>query len=272
MIALGLLTVAAVCHAGWNLLVKTSERQGPEFVLLYAVVAAPVSVAILCWSSVDPAPALVSAGLHTLYGVVLQKAYGAGDFSVVYPVSRGTTPVLVTLAAIPWTGWPAPIAWCGVALVLGGVLAIDGLRGRQGVARGSLLGLAVATCSCAYTLWDAFAVTRLGVQVLPYLAVGNLGQVALLTPVVLVRGRRIALAQWRRAVLIAALVPASYGLVLVAMSLEPVGAVATGRTLNVVLGTILGVLVLRERVSLPRIAGLVAVIGGVLLVSTGGSV
>ncbi|GLY82063.1 hypothetical protein [Actinoallomurus iriomotensis] len=62
---------------------------------------------------------------------------------------------------------------------------------------------------------------------------------------------------------VAALVPASYGLVLVAMSLEPVGAVATGRTLNVVLG----VVILRERLTPVRAAGLAAVAGGVLLVS-----
>lgn len=269
MIALGLLTVAAACHAGWNLVVKSSEQQGPEFVWLCAVVTAPVSVAILCRSTGPVAPALVSMLLHTVYGLVLQKAYAAGDFTVVYPVSRGTIPVLVMLAAIPWTGWPGARAWCGVGLVVCGVFAIDRVRARPGVARGTVLGLAVATCSFAYTLWDAFAVTRLGVEVLPYLAVGNLGQVALLSPIAL--RRPVVLSQWRRAVLIAALVPASYGLVLAAMSLEPVGAVATGRTLNVVLGTLLGVLVLRERLSLPRVAGLVAVVAGVLLVSAGGS-
>ncbi|GLY86384.1 hypothetical protein [Actinoallomurus iriomotensis] len=275
MIALGLLTVAAACHAAWNLLVKSSGQAGPEFVWLYAVLGAPASLALLGWSitqgTVGPAlwSGLVSTVLHTGYAVVLQKAYGGGEFSVVYPVSRGTTPVLVTLAAIPWAGWPTPKAWCGVGLVLCGVVLTDNRWTRSEMSRGSVLGLAVAACSCAYTLWDAFAMAGLGARVLPYLAVGNLGQVAVLSAVVAPRHRRAGrvLAQWRRALPVAALVPASYGLVLVAMSLEPVGAVATGRTLNVLLGTLLGVVILRERLTPVRAAGLAAVAGGVLLVS-----
>ncbi|MCO1575655.1 EamA family transporter [Crossiella sp. SN42] len=275
MIALGLLTVAALCHAGWNLLVKSAPQQGPEFVWLYSVIAAPASLGLLGWAltngTVLPSvwPALVSMVLHTAYAVVLQQAYRAGEFSVVYPVSRGTPPVLVTVATIPWTGWPRLQAWCGIGLVLGGVLALDRVWQRQGMARGTLLGLGVAVCSCAYTLWDAYAVNQLGVQLLAYLAVANLGQVVLLSAVLRLRRRpvRPVLAHWRRALPIAVLAPASYGLVLVAMSLAPVSAVATGRTLNVVLGVLLGALVLRERLTAWRIAGLVAVAGGVLLVS-----
>ncbi|MBB4678675.1 EamA family transporter [Crossiella cryophila] len=276
MIALGLLAVAALCHAGWNLLVKSSAQQGPEFVWLYSVITAPVALGLLGWAiargPVLPSvwPALVSMLLHTAYAVVLQRAYRAGEFSVVYPVSRGTPPVLVTLAGIPAAGWPGLQVWSGVGLVLGGVLALDRMWTRPGVARGTLLGLAVAVCSCGYTLWDAYAITTLGAQVLPYLAVANLGQVLMLTAVIRPRRERLGpvLAHWRRALPIAVLIPASYGLVLVAMTLEPVSAVATGRTLNVVLGVLLGVLVLRERLTAWRVAGLAAVIGGVLLVST----
>lgn len=267
---LGILTVAALCHAGWNLLMKRSGEQGPQFVWLCAVIAAPASVGLLVWAGVQGELArswpagVVSMVLHTVYSVVLQWAYKNGDFNVVYSVSRGTTPVIVTLAAIPWIGRPSPQAWCGVAAVLIGVMVMD----RVASSRGSVPGLAVAACSAAYTLWDGYAIASLGASVLPYLAVTNVGQLLVLS-LVLGPRRRLDLKAWRRALPIAVLTPASYGLVLVAMSLSPVSTVAVGRTLNVAVGNLLGVVVLRERLTLVTLAGLAAVLGGVLLVSMG---
>ncbi|MEV8373050.1 EamA family transporter [Kribbella sp. NPDC056861] len=270
---LGLLTAAAFCHAGWNLLMKTSGEQGPQFVWLCAAIAAPLSVVVLVWYfvrgelGVTWQAALVSMLLHTAYSVVLQWAYKTGDFSGVYSVSRGATPVIVTLAAIPWIGGPSLQVWCGVAAVLFGVLVMD----RVAPGRGSLKGLAVAACSAGYTLWDGYAIASLGAQTLPYLAVTNVGQLAVLTLVLAPRRRltRAVFASWRRAIPIALLTPASYGLVLVAMSLSPVSTVAVGRTLNVAIGNLLGLAVLRERLTRTAVVGLTAVVAGVLLVSIG---
>ncbi|GAB3828989.1 hypothetical protein [Kribbella italica] len=264
MIALALLTVAAGCHATWNLLVKRSPLQGPGFVWLCAVLTAPVSVGLIVWRGLGPAwwAALVSMALHTAYAVTLQKAYGAGGFSIVYPVSRGTTPVLVTLATIPWTGLPPMVTWIGAALVACGILMMDRTPGRRGLGRGVTLGLTVAACSCAYTLWDGLAITTLDVDLLSYLAISNLAQVILLTAAV---RPRAVLQHWRSAAPIAVLTPASYGLVLVAMTLTSIESVAIGRTLNVVVGTLLGLLVLRERLTPLTTAGLAVVVTGVLL-------
>jgi drug/metabolite transporter (DMT)-like permease len=269
--ALFLLTVAAGCHATWNLLLKKSPLPGPDLVWLCAAVTTPLSLVLFFSAGLGTTwwAALVSMALHTGYAVTLQKAYGAGGFAVVYPVSRGTTPVLVTLATIPWTGLPAPITWVGVALVAAGVLVMDRGPTRRGLGRGVGLGLVVGACSCAYTLWDGYAITTLGVDLLPYLAVSNLAQFALLTAI-LRPDRRLAavLPHWRSAVPIAILTPASYGLVLVAMTLTSIETVAAGRTLNVAVGTLLGLVVLRERLTPLTATGLVAVVGGVLLVST----
>lgn len=264
MTALALLTIAAACHAGWNLLLKRSPLQGPGLIWLCSALTAPASVALIVWRGLGPAwwAALVSMALHTAYAVTLQKAYGAGGFAVVYPVSRGTTPVLVALAAIPWTGLPPVATWAGAALVASGILLMDRAPGRRGLGRGVGLGLAVAACSCAYTLWDGFAITTLDVDLPAYLAVTNLFQLILLTAIA---HPREALPHWRSAVPIAVLTPASYGLVLLAMTLTSIETVAIGRTLNVAVGTLLGLLVLRERLTPLTAVGLLAVIGGVLL-------
>ncbi|MFI6831257.1 EamA family transporter [Kribbella sp. NPDC050241] len=276
MIALGLLTASACCHAAWNLLVKKTSQTGPAFVWLCGLVTLPLSVALLIWSGLRGSlgsawwSGLVSMLLHTTYAVTLQKAYGAGEFSTVYPVSRGVAPVLVTVAAIPWQGWPAAKAWGGVVLVVCGVLVMDGLRRYRRMALGLGLGLAVATCTAAYTLWDGFAMTSLGANLVPYLAIANVAQIVVLSTILAPRRGelRAVLGHWRQAIPIAILTPASYGLVLLALSFASVGTVAIGRTLNVVVGAVAGLVVLRERLSLTRIAGLTTVVAGVLIVTT----
>ncbi|WP_410788308.1 hypothetical protein [Kribbella sp. C-35] len=262
MIALGLLTASAGCHAAWNLLLKKGGLGGPEFVWLCGLLTLPVSLALLVRGSLATVwwAGLVSMALHTTYAVTLQKAYALGDFSTVYPVSRGTAPLLVSAATLPWSG-SGPRVLAGAGLTLAGVLLMDRPHSRR-PARGVAVGLAVAGCTAAYTLWDGFAVTTLDVELPAYLAMANVAQVVLLSAVV--RDHRRVLMLWRRALPIAVLMPASYGLVLLALSFASVGTVAVGRTLNIVLGALLGATVLHER---PRIAGLVVVVAGVLLVS-----
>ncbi|GAA1578513.1 MULTISPECIES: hypothetical protein [Kribbella] len=270
MIALALLTGSAACHAAWNLLLKRGGLGGPAFVWLCGLLTLPVSVVLLVRSSLSTVwwAALVSMALHTTYAVTLQKAYAIGDFTAVYPISRGAAPTLVSIATLAWgpepaADWPASglRVLAGAGLTFAGVLMMDRPHSRR-PARSVVLGLAVAICTTAYTLWDGYAVATLRVDLPAYLAVANLAQVVLLSAVV--RDHRQALTQWRQALPIAVLMPASYGLVLVALSFASVGTVAVGRTLNVVLGAALGTIVLRER---PRVAGLIVVVAGVLLVT-----
>ncbi|TCC32534.1 EamA family transporter [Kribbella sindirgiensis] len=262
MIALGLLTASACCHATWNLLLKRGGLGGPAFIWLCGLLTLPISVVLLVRGSHTTVwwAGLVSMALHTTYAVTLQKAYAVGDFSTVYPVSRGTAPLLVSAATLPWSG-SGPRVLAGAGLTLAGVLLMDRPHSRTPV-RGIGLGLMVAACTTAYTVWDGYAVDNLKVDVLSYLAVANVAQIVVLSTIV--RDVRSTVRQWRAAVPIAVLMPASYGLVLLALSFTSVGTVAVGRTLNVVLGALLGAVVLRER---PRVAGLVVVVAGVLLVS-----
>ncbi|TCC05931.1 EamA family transporter [Kribbella soli] len=259
MIALGLLTASACCHAAWNLLLKRGGLGGPAFVWLCGLLTLPISLVLLLRGSLATTwwAGLVSMALHTAYAVTLQKAYGAGAFSTVYSVSRGSAPALVAIASLS-----GPHVYGGAALVLVGVLLMERPHSRA-PARGVVLGLAVATCTAAYTLWDGFAVRSLHVDLLTYLAVANVAQVAALSPM----ARRSELQNWRRALPIAVLMPASYGLVLLALTVASVGTVAIGRSLNVVLGVLLGVVVLHERLDAARVIGLATMVGGVLLVS-----
>ena len=273
--SVALVSVGSALHALWNVLVKRSGTSDVAFVWVYSAIAAPLWLAVLTvgatWGGLGPAwwAALVSTALHTAYAAVLQRAYSSADLSVVYPVSRGLAPVLVTAVAAPWAGGPSAIQALALLAVLIGVALASGATWRDLTrARGLRAGSAVASCTAAYTLWDAFAVAELHVAVAPYMALSSLVQLVLLT-IVLGRRRRelpAALAAgWARALPIAVLVPASYALVLVAMRFGPPSVVATSRSLNVVFGVIAGVWLLREPFTRRSILGVSMIVVGVVV-------
>ena len=273
--SLALVAVGSALHALWNVLVKRSGTSDVTFVWVYSAIAAPLWLGVLgaaaLTTGLGPAwwAALVSTALHTAYAAVLQRAYSAVEMSVVYPVSRGLAPVLVTLAAAPWAGTPSAMQVAALPAVMVGVVLASRATWRNLTrARGFWTGGAVASCTAAYTLWDAFAVAHLHVSVIPYMALSSVAQLALLT-IVLGRRRRelpAALAAgWTRALPIAVLVPASYALVLVAMRFGPPSVVATSRSLNVVFGVIAGVWLLREPFTRRSVLGVSMIVVGVLI-------
>src|SRR3954447_24668177 len=163
--ALGLVLAAAVLHAGWNLLAKRAGG-GAVLVWLYGTVSAVLLTPAVLVLAVVARPALgpvalgltaASAVIHVVYFVVLQRGYQVGDLSVVYPIARGTGPVLSTAAAIVLLGErPSALALIGAALVALGVFSLarppraTTADARRAVAFGLLTGLLIA----AYTICD----------------------------------------------------------------------------------------------------------------------
>src|SRR3954468_11278455 len=172
---LGLVLIAALAHAVWNLLAKGAQG-GAGFVWLYTVAASvlylPVLVAALL---IAPGPlgwtALVfmfgSGALHAVYGTLLQRGYRTGDLSLVYPLARGTGPLLSTLAAIAFFGErPSAPALAGAGLI---VLAVLSLARPSAMATGehgtaALMAVLTGVAIAAYTLWDKHAVDNLGLS------------------------------------------------------------------------------------------------------------
>ena len=167
---------------------KRSGTSDVAFVWVYSAITAPLWLAVLTVVALSGGlgpswwAALVSTALHTAYAAVLQRAYSAADLSVVYPVSRGLAPILVTVVAAPWNGGTSVMQVAALPAVLAGVVLASGVTWRSlGQARGLWAGTAVAFCTAAYTLWDAFAVAHLHVSVVPYMALSSLAQCVLLT-------------------------------------------------------------------------------------------
>ena len=280
--ALGLVLLAAVFHATWNLLAKRAGAGGPEFVWLFGVlsVAIYLPVALVVLVVTHPVLGIAQIGfiagsgtIHTGYYTVLQRGYGKGDLSLVYPLARGTGPMLSTAAAIVAFGeHPTALALAGAACVCAGVLAI-GSGGRHGAVRPAItLGLLTGCIIAAYTLWDKHTVSSLSVPAVILDWGANVVRSAWLTPVA-ARRRDGVREVWRRhrreAVGIAILSPLAYILVLVALARSDVSYIAPAREVSILIGTLLGIRVLEEEALGLRIAGAVAIVAGVVCLALG---
>jgi len=261
--ALALALAAAFLHAAWNVLLRGSED------------VAARTVAVLCWSVVLFAPVAavtwrvdaaavpyiaVSAVLEGLYFVLLIAAYRRRELSVVYPVARGSAPVLVlagTALVLARAVSGAEIA--GVLLVAAGVVLVRGVRsGAEGVGVGLAIGIAIA----AYTLVDKEGLRH--AAPVPYL------ELVLVPPALLALALRPQAVRSELSWTTIAAALGSFGayvLFLFALRLTAAPGVAAVRETSVVIGAGLAAVFLHEHVTWPRFAGAAAVAGGVAILA-----
>jgi drug/metabolite transporter (DMT)-like permease len=298
----------AVVHAGWNLLLagaRDSEAAGAIALASGTLVFTPV--ALVTWDVRAAAWPYVaaSAALELTYFILLGRAYHRAELSLVYPIARGSAPVLVLVASA--VAGTALSAWrvAGILLVAGGIVAVRGVGGdvhRRDLA----LALGVGGAIAAYTLVDKQGLKHAGP--LSYLwAVNGAAALAYLPLLAWGRGSRAsALLAWaggrrgrsrslvagnRRAaalrarlrsgfgVLRAAIsarsvaagigVFGAYALTLAALARAPAAPISALRETGVLFATAFGAVVLHERVGPTRAAGAFAVVAGIVLTALG---
>lgn len=266
---------AALLHAAWNALLKASADKELENAAL-ALARIVLGLLALPWITV-PAPAAwpwiaASVVIHIAYFWTLAGAYRHGDLSFTYPIMRGGAPVLVACAGAALFGEILP--WqdvAAMALVCVGILAFAARAGGVGAPRAALLfALANAVVIACYTLVDAQGVrvsgsgSALGYTVCLLLANGVV-QVGI---GVAARGRAVfthAAKHWVRVPFGAVCTIASYAIALWAMTRAPVALVATLRESSVVFAAAIGVLFLREALTLRKVGATLAVLAGLVL-------
>ncbi len=284
--ALLLVVVAAFAHAVWNLAAKRSGG-GLPFVWLTGMLSfafyVPVVALYAWWRPFElPAgtwPVILGSGLiKTAYALLLQRGYRHGDFSLVYPLARGTGPLLSTLAAIAIFGErPTPLALAGGAMIVASVFYLTGggsvLRAdRAHLHRGLLYGFVCGCCIAAYTVWDQRAVSQLGLPP-PFYDFGTqVVMFVVLTPFALPRRAEVA-QTWRehrgKALTVAFLGPTAYILILTAMTFTPVSYIAPAREISILIGTFLGARLLREADGSRRLAAAAGMVAGVIALALG---
>ncbi|AHH95017.1 DMT family transporter [Kutzneria albida] len=275
--AAALLLLASVLHAAWNYAAKKVGSGGSAFVWLYytlsAVFCVPLAIGYLLLVDVHPQwswlPAAIgTAVLHVAYGVLLQRGYAVGDMSVVYPLARGTGPLLSVVAAVlVFHEHPGPLGLLGAGAVVLGVFVISMGRGARPSPASLGYGLLTGAAIAGYTLWDAHSVNVIGMPVLLYFTAGSVVQSMMLAPQAFAH-RGFVGELWRthrREVLVVALLsPIGYLLVLLVMRTTPVSVVAPARELSIVLGALVAWRVLGEPNPVRRLVGSVIVLAGIV--------
>ncbi len=284
--ALTLILVAALLHATWNYCAKRASGGLPFVWVVNAIICTcyvPVLAIYFCWKHpVMPAGAgwwiLGSGVLKASYALFLQRGYRTGDFSLIYPLARGTGPLLSTVAAIVLLGErPSWFAIMGGFVIIAAIFFLtDGTKLfhesrahlRTAINYGLLSGVFIA----AYTLWDRRGVGPLGVPPILYDAGTAFTLIALITPMALRRREAVA-AQWREnkrwAFGVALLSPIAYVLVLTALSFTPVSYVAPAREVSIAIGAFIGVRMLKEADGRRRIWAAIAMAVGVIALALG---
>jgi len=260
-LALALVLIAACFHASWNLLAKRVGG-GATSVWLYdsvsLVVYAPVTLIVILVQHphVDRLTLAFMVGsglLHLGYFIFLQLGYRKGDLSLIYPLARGTGPLLSTLAAIIFLGErPSLIAFIGMLLIVLGVFLISGgtrLLGQRDAHSAMFFGVVTGVFIAMYTLWDKEAVSTFLISPFLYYYSATIVRVVLLTPYA-ARHRQMTHTAWSehrlRIIGISVLNPLAYFLILYAFTFAPVSFVAPGREISVLLGTFMGARLLDE--------------------------
>jgi len=282
--ALPLIIISAIMHATWNLLAKRAKTTGTILVFLFAVVETVIyfplviytlnqlRIGTLSWWAVG---FMVGSGvLHTVYFWLLSKGYRVGDLSIVYPIARGTGPLLSTIGAILlFAERPTMIVLAGTVIICIGVIILTGdprslmqSDALPGISYGVLTGFTVAT----YTLWDAYAMNQAAIA--PLIFQGGLSfiRMLILLPFVANRGDEIVTA-WRVDRLpiigIAILSSGAYLIILFVLAFSPVSYVAPMRTLSILIGVLLGTNLLKEEDTQRRVIASIAIIIGVIFLN-----
>ena len=268
-VALSLALAAAILHASWNLLVaRARDPEAATAVAMLVALVAYAPIAVVGWRlELAAVPYLVATSLlHLIYVPLVPAAYRRADVSVVYPIARGTAPLVVLAVGVLALGAATtPGEVIGICLVAAGVLLVRGVR--RAAPAGIVWGLVIAAVIATYTLVDSIGVDRAA----PFTYL----ELSMILPAVAYAGAlaRLRGAESLRRELSLASVAAglatfgSYGLVLVALQRAPAAPVAAVRETSIVIAAGLATVVLGEKVTLLRFAGAVVVAAGVVLVS-----
>jgi drug/metabolite transporter (DMT)-like permease len=270
----------ALIHATWNALIKAQADKFAASALVAVgagVVALPVMAALPAPSPAAWPYIAASAVIHVGYFLLVAFAYRSADLGVAYPLTRGTAPPATALFAFLLIGETLGLnGWLAVIAVAVGIIAlsVDAIS-RNGLTAATAAGaLTNAGVIVIYTLVDGLGarVTGSGFVYVAWMLAAT--AVLLLALMLALRGAAFLKAVqsgWRLAVGGGALALASYAIALWAMTVAPIGLVASLRETSVLFAAILGALLFKEPFGPRRWMALVLIVGGIVILRSAGS-
>jgi len=274
-----LILFAALAHASWNAIAKSS---GDRFLTatvnlgtgtLFGIFLIPFAQ----FPDPDLWPYLIaSVAIHALYHILLINAYRFGDLSQVYPLARGTAPLVVTvLAMVIEHEIPNLYGFIAIAMISLGIASMSIKRGIAGTDHWKSVVLALMTglLIASYTLVDGLGARRSGAVFSYIIWLMVLEGIPLTIWALLRRSNSIMpfiRVEWKRAVIGGLLAKFAYGSVLYALSLGAMASVTAMRETSVLFATLIGVVFLGEKISKQRIVSAIVIVCGVVLLQLAG--
>jgi len=289
--ALALVLLAGLIHASWNIAAKKAGgdvRFAAFTTAIICVAYAPLGL----WLAWDAAPRwglrewgllAGSSVLHTGYYLLLLRGYRKADLTVVYPLARGSGPLLSSTAAILLLGEHlSALGAFGIAGVVGGVFLIAGgpalwrashdPAARARVHKGMIYGVASGAFIAAYTVVDGYAVKVMLLSPILVDYVGSLLRLVVVAPPALrdiAEAKALWRLQWKYALFVGMISPVSYVLVLYAMQTAPLSHVAPAREVSMLFAALIGGQLLGEGDRWLRLLGAAFIAAGVMALALG---
>jgi drug/metabolite transporter (DMT)-like permease len=264
---------AAITHATWNAIAHGIKDQTLAFALIGVggiMVAIPlVSLAALPRSSSWPY-LLASIAIHVSYNLLLMQCYRLGEFSQVYPLARGISPLVVTILAAVFVNEHLALSQIAGVVVVSAGLAFLVFAGRRPGRGAFLAAVGTGLTIAAYTTVDGVGV-RLSASPAGYIGWLMLLE-SLCVPLFAAIRRRDVLLKQRRRILLSGLAAGAlsvlaYGLVLWAQTRGALAPIAALRETSVIFGAIIGTLAFREPFGRTRITATILVVAGIVLLN-----
>ena len=289
--ALALVLLAAVLHASWNIAAKHAGGDH-RFTLLTSLLTSllwlPAGLyfgwsEVPRWGWTEWGVVSLSALLHLLYFNSLLTGYRVSDLTVVYPLARGSGPLLTAAGAVLLLGESlTALGLVGVLAVCGGIFLIAGgpalwrhshdpvqrARTQSGVRWGLITGAMIA----GYSVVDGYAIKVLAIGPVLFDYACNVLRLPLQLPTLLKERPALLQAwrsQWRHALVVSTLGPLAYILVLYALTMAPLSHVAPARELSMLVAALLGGRLLGEADRGLRLLGALCMAGGVMALAWG---
>ncbi len=263
--------LAAACHAGWNATIKGGE---PLFTTtLISVGAGMVALFFVPFVGLPNAAAwpwvIASVVIHLIYFAALIESYQAGDMGQVYPIARGSAPLMTAVVTTLFVEERlGAFGWFGIVLLVAGVFLLS-LRGGRDLARldRRAVGFALFTAVtiCAYSVVDGVG-ARLAGNAHAYSAALFVGMAPVMAIYAVARRGSGMVStmprHWRIGLAGGALQLGSYGTAIWAMTVAPIAIVAALRETSVLFGTLIAVIFLNEPLRNDRILAALLIVAG----------